>query len=258
MVSTQVNQGKEITYLVSLDCNVVVRYLLPGALLPLVKKMKTSEVVMRFEPDCDCVVDLCSFGVTLDMADVLSYDHSAADAQNTNVLNGNLRAVPARKETNKVMKLTEKSIPAKLTWLLTEQNRLTFRVCFDITALANTLPDPTYLLGLIRAAPPVPVSSSPLKHQFKTTVTGTREDSTGQRVHFSLRLNLKKILDMEVDDTIGDTSLDHNGNNATPATTTVQQEKQQPVASSRTTSNAAAETDTRPSKRFRFDVSRQF
>ncbi|XP_035897698.1 uncharacterized protein LOC118505667 isoform X2 [Anopheles stephensi] len=297
MVSTQVNHGKEITYQVTLGCNQIVKYLLPGVLIPVMKKMKTSEVVLRFEPYYFCAIDLFSFGVTLDMADVFSVDHLAPDLQSPIGRNGSLRTtVPVQKETNKVssgrhqsaaVKPMEKTIPAKLTWLLSERNRLTFRVCFDVTLLADTLADKTYIHGLIRAATTVPVSGSPPNRQFKTTVTGAREDSTDQRVHFVLTLNLTKILEkrrnmgtrkagvdtcksfpqpcsskgvkptlsrtksnstaaMEEEDSNGYTSLDHNGNNAA-------------VSSARaTTNNVTAETDTRPSKRFRYDVSRQW
>ncbi|XP_050067109.1 dual specificity protein phosphatase CDC14A-like [Anopheles maculipalpis] len=309
IVTTQVNQGKEIVYEFSLDCNLIVQTLLPRTLLPAMKKMKTSEVVVLFKPGSDYEKESISFAISLDMTDVLSIDRSAADAQNINVLNGYLRTALMRKEPNKVMhpvceaeaiKLTENSIPAKLTWLLNERNRLKIRVCFDTMILAEAHPHPAYLLGLIKTATTLPVLSSPPRRHIKTTVMGMRESNTDQRVLFGVRLNLKWILErrrgfggrarcsdmlksvpqpgsskgfkpavrytkshsataMEVEDSIGDTSLDHNGNNAASAAASSQQEKKEPIVpTTRTTSTATAETDISPSKRFRFDASRQW
>uniref|UniRef100_A0A182W4H2 protein-tyrosine-phosphatase n=1 Tax=Anopheles minimus TaxID=112268 RepID=A0A182W4H2_9DIPT len=299
-VTTTVNQGKDVTYELSLDLNRVLR----------LKKGKTYETLLRFDAESNDLTDMFTFEVSINMADVLSGD--TGDAQINPNVNANQRiksllstlkaseagpttrgSLAFRKESNKAsglpqratVKQFDKVVPAKLTWLVEEKNRLTFRVSFDLEVMHNIFPVPMYDQN--RSATTHPASSELVRRQFETTVTGTREDDAGLYVNFSVKLNLLQMLDkpkmqgtysgcvstksipqpcsskslkpplcsssmaLETDSPYTMLLLDHNGNDASAA---AQHGKPQTIPSR--IANTNAETDARPYKRLRVDVSR--
>ncbi|XP_052900907.1 dual specificity protein phosphatase CDC14A-like isoform X2 [Anopheles moucheti] len=282
-VTTTVSQGKDITYETSLELNRVLR-IFDGTLsmlhpMKLLKKGKTLETLLRFNAYNHEPCDIFIFDVSVNMADLLYIF-------NPNV-NTNQRHQPKRTANNHsgkpavaAINKMKTEIPAKVTWNV-EEKKFTLRVSFDLEELHSRHPVDAFIVPSNRKGT-TPSATSEYKRQFEAIVIGTCGDETGPYVNFSVKLNLKQVLEPKTQGTYNTRSvpqpcssksvkplcssatgpetdtaynmvlLDHNGNDASPAT---QHEKQQTVTPRNAKANA--ETDTvRPYKRLRVDVSR--
>uniref|UniRef100_A0A182LZ79 protein-tyrosine-phosphatase n=1 Tax=Anopheles culicifacies TaxID=139723 RepID=A0A182LZ79_9DIPT len=241
------------------------------------KKGKAYETLLRFDTESNYLTDMFTFEVSINMADILS---DTGDAQTNPNAYANQRVKPLLS----AMKATETSPTTRGALAFRKELNKSYGQQQRTTVI---FPVPLYMFDQNRSAATHPASSELVRRQFDTIVTGTREDDAGLYVNFLVKLNLMQVLDkpkmqgtytgcvstkaipqpcsskslkpslrsssmaLETEPPYTMLLLDHNGNDASATT---QHAKPQTIPSRTASTNA--ETDARPYKRLRVDVSR--
>ncbi|XP_049279639.1 uncharacterized protein LOC125762017 isoform X1 [Anopheles funestus] len=209
-LNTNVTQGKEVSYETSVPLEQLLSALHLGSTSLLnpakMKKRRTYETLVTFDPETENhLTDIFTFTVCINLVDLFSDDvleskcHTSgnttkpmkstrnASTKDVNASKKGIRKKPLQEHDMPINPL-QKSMSAKLTWLVEENNQLKFRVTFDLEAMNNIITVPVYMYYPSRSATTV------VKRQFETTVAVIRTIDYGFRINFSVKLDLLQVL----------------------------------------------------------------